>query len=86
VAVSRQAVGRDVVGRQLNPDPRLTFDDHHVPVILGIDGAAEHPGPEAAPGREVCGVEHDHLVIDAHRVVRMIAERKLRRLDERSGG
>ena len=61
--------GGDVVGRQLNPDPWCTVDDHHVPVILGIDGAVEHPGPEAALGREVCGVEHDDLMIDAHRVI-----------------
>jgi len=49
-------VGRDVIGRQLNPDPRFTVDDHHVPVILGIDGAVEHPSPEAALGSEVRGV------------------------------
>jgi len=40
-----------------------------VPVILGIDGAVEHPGPEAALGREVCGVEHDDLMFDAHREI-----------------
>jgi hypothetical protein len=46
-------VGRDVVGRQLNPDPWFTVHHHHVPVILGIDGAIEHSCPEGALGGEV---------------------------------
>ena len=62
-------VGRDVVGRQLNPDPWVTVNDHHVPVILGIDSAVKHRSTEAALGGEVCGVEHDHLMIDAHPVI-----------------
>src|SRR5438034_7486602 len=52
-----------------NPDPWFPVDDHHVPVLLGIDSAVEHPGPEAALGREVGGVEHDDLMIDAHPVL-----------------
>src|SRR5437879_4208269 len=62
-------VGRHVVGFQLNPDPRFTVDHHHVPVLLGIDGAVEHPGPEATLACEVRSVEHDDLMIDAHRVI-----------------
>ena len=62
-------VGRHVVGRQLHPDPWHTVHEHHVPVILGVDGAVEHPGPEAALGREVRGIEHDDLMIDVHRVI-----------------
>src|SRR5690242_20818123 len=62
-------VGRDVVWLELDPDPRLTVDHYHVPVILGIDGAAEHSGPEAALGCEVRGVKDDHLMVDAHRAV-----------------
>jgi len=37
-----------------------------MPVILSIDRAVEHAGPEGALSREVCGVEHDDLTIDAH--------------------
>jgi hypothetical protein len=62
-------VGRDVVGSQPNADPRFTLDDHHVPVILGIYGPVEHPGPAAALGREVCGVEDHDLATDVHRVI-----------------
>jgi len=58
-----------MAGRQLNSDPRFTLDDHHVPVIFGIYGPVEHPGPEAALGREVCGVEHHDLATDVHRVI-----------------
>jgi hypothetical protein len=39
-----------------------------VPVILGIDRAVEHSSPETALGREVGGVEHDDLMVDAHRL------------------
>jgi hypothetical protein len=37
-----------------------------VPVIVGIHGTFEHPGPEAALGSEISGVEHDDLAINAH--------------------
>ena len=49
-------------------EPGFAVDHHPVPVILGIDRAAEHPRREAALGREVGGVEHDDLMIDAHRL------------------
>ena len=54
-----------MIGCELNPDPRFAFDDHHVPVIFGIDFTVEHPGPEAALGGEIRGVEHDDLMINA---------------------
>lgn len=59
-------VGGYVVGRQLHADARTTIDEHHVPVVLGIDGAAQHPGPEAALGSEIGGIEHDDLKCDLH--------------------
>jgi hypothetical protein len=76
--VTRSWAAGHVVGRQLHPDPRCTVDEHHVKVILGIDGAAEHPGPEAALGGEVGGVEHHDLMIDAYRV---LLSRVARRVD-----
>jgi hypothetical protein len=60
-------VGRDVVGRQLNPYSRFSLD-HHVPVVLGIDGAVEHCGSETALCREIGGVEHD-LMPYVHRSI-----------------
>src|SRR5215211_2636821 len=59
-------VGRDMVGRQLNTDLRFAVDHHHVPVVLGVDRAVEHAGPEGALRPEICGVEHDDLTIDPH--------------------
>jgi hypothetical protein len=61
-------VRRDVIGRELNADARLTVHDDHVPVIFGIHFTLEHPSPEAALGGEVRGVEHDDLMIDPHRM------------------
>jgi hypothetical protein len=58
-----------MVGGQLHADAWLTVDEHHVPVILGVDGPAEHTRPEAALGREIGGVEHDDLVVDLHRII-----------------
>ena len=56
----------DVIGRELNADPRFAFDDDHMPVIFGIHFTVEYPRPEAALGGEIRGVEHDHLMINAH--------------------
>src|SRR5687767_2063083 len=47
-------VGRNMVRRQLNSDPRFAVDHHPVPVVLGVDRAIEHPGPEGALSREIC--------------------------------
>lgn len=41
-----RSVGRNVVRRELDPDAGCTIDHHHVPVVLRIDGAVEHPGRE----------------------------------------
>jgi hypothetical protein len=41
--------GRNVVGRKLDAHPRRTVNEHLVKLILGVDRAAEQPGPEAAP-------------------------------------
>jgi hypothetical protein len=59
-------VGRDMVRRQLNSDPRFAVDHHPVPVVLGVDRAVEYAGPESALSREICGVEHYNLTSDAH--------------------
>lgn len=61
-------VGRDVVRCQLHSHLWFTVDEHHMPVILGIDGAVEYPGPEPALGCDVGCVEDDDLMVDAHRV------------------
>ena len=68
----RRAVGpfgRHMVRCQLDADPRLTVDEHHVPVVFGVDRAAEHAGPEAALCGEIGGVEHDDLEDDLHAVI-----------------
>ena len=44
VGVLSRATRGDVVGRQPQPATRCPVDDHHVPVILGIDCAIEHLG------------------------------------------
>ena len=62
-------VGGNMVWGQLDSDPGLTVDVHHVPVVFGPDRSAEHPGPEAALCGEVGGVEHDNLEGDLHRVI-----------------
>lgn len=62
-------VGRDVFGGQLDSYPRLTVDDHHVPVSLGVDRATEHSSPKAAFGGQVSGIEDDDLVVDLHRAI-----------------
>src|SRR5207245_1950255 len=62
-------VGRDMVGLKLNTDAWRTVDDHHVPVLLGIHGAVEHPGPEVALSRQVCRIEDDELIFYSHHVI-----------------
>jgi hypothetical protein len=62
-------IRRNVIGRELNPDPRFAVDAHHVPVIFRIHGTLEHPGPEAALGSEIRGVEDDDLTINTHSVI-----------------
>jgi hypothetical protein len=64
--VSVWPVGWDVVGRQLDPHPRLAVDQHHVPVVLGVDGATEHPRPEGALGSQVSCIEYDDPAVDQH--------------------
>jgi hypothetical protein len=66
---SSRPVRWNMIGCELYPDPRFTVDDDHVPVLLGVDDAAEHPGPECALGRDVRGVEYYDLMLDAHSVI-----------------
>jgi hypothetical protein len=40
-----------------------------VPIILGVDRAAEYAGPERAFGGQVSGVEYDDLMVDFHSVI-----------------
>src|SRR4051794_40084512 len=72
VDLLRRAIGPfgvDMVWSQLDPNPRLTVDEHHVPIVFDIDGPAEHSGPEAALCGEIGGIEHDDLEIDVHGII-----------------
>jgi hypothetical protein len=53
----------------LDANLRLTVDQHHVPVVFGVDGPTEHAGPEAALGGQIGGVEHDDLEGDLHAMI-----------------
>jgi hypothetical protein len=61
--------GWDVIRRELDPHPWLTVDEHHVPVVLSVHCATEEPGPKAALGGQIRGVEYDDLMLDSHRVI-----------------
>jgi hypothetical protein len=67
--VPMRPLGRDVVRRELDPNTRLTVDEHHVPVVLSVHCATEEPGPKAALGGQIRGVEDDDLMVDSHRVI-----------------
>ena len=56
----------DVIRCELNTDPRRTAHEHHVPVVLRVDCAAQHSRPERALLREVSSVEHHDLILDLH--------------------
>jgi hypothetical protein len=57
---------RDVVRCELDPHPRFTVDEDHVPVVLSVDRAAEHPSPESTLDGQVGRVEDHNLVVDPH--------------------
>ena len=83
-------VGRDMVRRQLNSDPRFAVEHHPVPVVLGVDLAVEHARPESALSPEIRGVEHYNLTSDAHTPIvqalrRFVRAAKHRRVSQRSG-
>jgi hypothetical protein len=54
---------------ELNTKPGLATDHDGVPVVVGVDRAAEHVGPEAALRVQIRGVEHDELSSDLHCVM-----------------
>jgi hypothetical protein len=66
---SVRPIGWNMVGRELDAHARFTVDQHHVPSVLSIDGAAKHSRPELAFGGQVSGVEHNDLVVDFHRIM-----------------
>ena len=74
--VPMRPLGRTVIRRELDPHPWLTFDDDHVPVVLSVHCATEEPGPKAALGGQIRGLENDDLMLDSHRVMlaRSLAE------------
>lgn len=60
-------VGRNVVRRQLHPDPPLSSGvDDAVPIVVLEDVPAENASPERAFGMQVSRVEHDHLTHHVH--------------------
>ena len=56
----------DMVRCELYPHARFTVHAHHVPVVLGVDGAAQDLRPERALGREFGGVEDNDLMTNPH--------------------
>lgn len=66
----RGAVGplrRSVIRGQLYADARPPVGViHAVPVVLGLDPAAEQAGPERTFGADIRSVEHDDLSGDVH--------------------
>jgi hypothetical protein len=63
---SMRPLGPDVVWCELDAHPWLTVDQHHVPVVLSVDRAAEHPSPESALGREIVSIERHDLMPNPH--------------------
>ena len=58
--------GPDMIRDTLNTDAWFAVDAHHVPVVLGVDGALQYAGPEPALRRKLGGVEDDDLMTDPH--------------------
>lgn len=62
VDLLRRPVGpirRNMVRCQLYPHFGLTVDDHRVPVVIRVDGTAQHTGPERTHSSQVGRVEDD---------------------------
>ena len=59
-------LGADVVGCELYPYTGFSIDEHHVPVRFGVNGAAQHAGPEITLTGQVRSVEDDDLMFDPH--------------------
>ncbi len=48
----------DVIGRELDSQTPLTVHDDAVPFVLGVNDAAEHPGPEGTLCIQVGSIEN----------------------------
>jgi hypothetical protein len=59
-------LGRNMIGRELNPQPWFTVDVDTVPVVFRFDCATKQSGPKCALGSQVGGVEDDNLSGDPH--------------------
>ena len=55
-----------MVGRELDPESPIAIHDDAVPVVVGVDRAAEEPRPKGALGMQVASIEHVDHPGDAH--------------------
>src|SRR5690625_7916033 len=75
LGVAVRPLRRDVLGCELHAHSWRAVDEDHVPVVVDIDGAAQHGGPECALGVQICSVKDDDLMINLHELLPASAQR-----------